>query len=347
MAIRARRGGRSALRLRRVDARSVRRARAAQPEQIARNTVQASRAVLDETQTGVYAAGEAHPPDDERLPSDSAQQRLAAPLAKDAPAVEVDADLASTGQDEETPTEISKLSAPPSAREMAEAAVTPRMMPLYNRSGRLVVPPPLRGSREILVHQNRMADAAGLERIQNDSELDRLRAERRLVNLADTASLHVNPELPSNRRCARPWTARFAENIARAYYVRFGQPLELSSAVRTITYQAKLQRVNGNAAALRGETASPHLTGQAIDFGKSGMSMAEIAWMRAYLLPLMNLGVIDVEEEFQQACFHISVYRGYLAEHPARRMEVAQVHHRSTANTEEEPASQEPPDSDR
>jgi hypothetical protein len=34
--------------------------------------------------------------------------------------------------------------------------------------------------------------------------------------------------------------------------------------------------------------------------------------MRAYLQPLIDLGVIDVEEEFKQACFHISVYRNYL-----------------------------------
>ena len=51
--------------------------------------------------------------------------------------------------------------------------------------------------------------------------------------------------------------------------------------------------------------------------------------MRAMLLPLMSSGKIDVEEEFQQACFHISVYRSYLP--PARkrgvaRAEVAQLH---------------------
>lgn len=197
-----------------------------------------------------------------------------------------------------------------SPREMAEQAVQPRVLPLY-RNGHLVVPPPLRGSREILVHQNQMADAAGLQRIQDDGQLDQLRSTRQLVTLASNESLRVNPELPDGRRCARPWTARFAQDIARAYYARFGQPLELNSAVRTISYQLRLQRVNGNAAAIGGETASPHLTGQAIDFGKRGMSMAEIAWMRAYLLPLMQAGVIDVEEEFQQACFHISVYRGY------------------------------------
>jgi hypothetical protein len=198
-----------------------------------------------------------------------------------------------------------------SARELAQEAVQPRVLPLYNREGRLIVPPPLRGSREILVHQNQMADAAGLERIQDDGQLDQLRSSHRLVLLASNQSLHVNPELPENRRCARPWTARFAADIAHAYYARFAQPLELNSAVRTISYQLRLQRVNGNAAAIGGETASPHLTGQAVDFGKRGMSMAEIAWMRAYLLPLMHTGAIDVEEEFQQSCFHVSVYRSY------------------------------------
>jgi hypothetical protein len=96
-----------------------------------------------------------------------------------------------------------------------------------------------------------------------------------------------------------------------------------------VAYQLRLQRSNGNAAAVEGEAASPHLTGQAIDFGKRGMSEAELAWMRAMLLPLMSSGKIDVEEEFQQACFHISVYRSYLP--PARkrgvaRAEVAQLH---------------------
>ncbi len=76
--------------------------------------------------------------------------------------------------------------------------------------------------------------------------------------------------------------------------------------------QLRLERTNGNAAPAEGETASPHLTGQAIDFAKHGMSLAQIAWMRAYLLPLINSGQLDVEEEFRQACFHVSVYRSYL-----------------------------------
>jgi len=195
---------------------------------------------------------------------------------------------------------------------LVEEIVQPVVLrPLYTRSGRLIVPPPMKGSREILVHQNTMADSEGLDRIQDDADLDHMRAAHLLVPLADSRAMQVNEGLPMNRRYARPWTARFAVDTARAFYARFHQPLHLNSAVRTVEYQLRLQQVNGNAAAVDGDAASPHLTGQALDFGKRGMSIAQIAWMRAYLGPLMQAGKLDVEEEFQQACFHISVYRNY------------------------------------
>lgn len=252
---------------------------------------------MEAASTGVYAGGEPHPAGDDRI---------------------------STAPRNDAANTTASLS----ASEMAQAAVAPRVFPMYTRAGRLIVPPPLRGSREILVHQNQMADAAGLERIENDEELERLRYAHQLVEVAGTSALHVNPELPENRRLARPWTAKFTADIAGAYYARFREPLELNSAVRTISYQLRLQRINGNAAAIEGETASPHLTGQAIDFGKKGMTMAEIAWMRMYLMPLMQAGMIDVEEEFQQACFHISVYRSYVGARPA---DVAQARRAAAA----------------
>jgi hypothetical protein len=210
--------------------------------------------------------------------------------------------------------------------ELAEAVAQPVVLPGLYRYGRLVVPPPMRGTREILAHQNLIADEEGLSRIQDDEDLRRMRADRMLVDFPESASLRVNAELASDRRCARPWTVRFATEIARAYYERFHQPLQVNSAVRTVAFQLRLQRVNGNAAGIGGEMASPHLTGQAIDFGKHDMSTAEIAWMRTYLRPLMQAGKVDVEEEFQQACFHISVYRSYAPDMPAARREVAQLH---------------------
>jgi hypothetical protein len=212
---------------------------------------------------------------------------------------------------------------------LVEEIVQPVVLrPLYTRSGRLIVPPPMKGSRDILIHQNTMADSEGLDRIQDDADLDRMREARLLVPLDDSRALLVNPGLPENRRYARPWTARFAMDTARAFYARFHRPLILTSAVRTVEYQLRLQQVNGNAAAVDGDAASPHLTGQALDFGKHGMSIAQIAWMRAYLGPLMQAGKLDVEEEFQQACFHISVYRNYaplLKPKAAPKVEVAQT----------------------
>ncbi|MGC9197960.1 MAG: DUF5715 family protein [Acidobacteriaceae bacterium] len=201
-----------------------------------------------------------------------------------------------------------------------QAAVQPMVSPMIEpelyHHGRLAVTPPLRGSREILEHQNLMADAEGLNRVEDNAELQQMRAEHLLVDFPESAELRVNPELESDRRCARPWTVLFATNIARAYYAQFHKPLQVNSAVRTVAYQLRLRRVNGNAAGIEGDLASPHLTGEAMDFGKHGMTRAEIAWMRLYLRPLMQAGKLDVEEEFQQACFHISVYRSYAPDLP-------------------------------
>jgi hypothetical protein len=222
--------------------------------------------------------------------------------------------------------------------ELTEEVEQPVVLPGLYRDGRLVVPPPMRGTREILVHQNLIADEEGLSRIQDDDDLRRMRSERMLVDFPESASLRVNPELAGDRRCARPWTVRFAAEIARAYYARFHQPLQVNSAVRTVAYQVRLRRVNGNAAGIGGDMASPHLTGEALDFGKRDMTTAEIAWMRTYLRPLMQAGRVDVEEEFQQACFHISVYRAYAPDLPgtrrrATRSEVAQLHEPRVSRT--------------
>ena len=70
-------------------------------------------------------------------------------------------------------------------------------------------------------------------------------------------------------------------------------------------------RTNGNAAEAEGDIVSPHLTGATIDIAKSGLSRKEMLWMRNQLLGYQNAGVIDVEEEFHQRCFHITVYKNY------------------------------------
>ncbi len=172
--------------------------------------------------------------------------------------------------------------------------------------------PPLRGSHESLVRQNQRADEEGLARIEGDADIAALRHNGLLVSLPLGSGLRADPRLPANRRYCRPFTARFLTDLSHAYYARFHSGLQVNSAVRTVEYQRHLQRVNGNAAPAEGDTASSHLTGATIDIGKKGLSATEVAWMRAYLLPLESAGKLDVEEEFYQSCFHISVYQSYV-----------------------------------
>ena len=210
------------------------------------------------------------------------------------------------------------------------ATVAPAADLVLYRNGRLVVPPALKGSHEILVRQNTMADLDGLYRVRDDADLEDMRTGKLLVPIPAVAGMEVDERLPTNRRYCRPWTAQFLAELARAHYAKFHTPLQVNSAVRTVEFQRDLIMRNGNAAPAEGETASPHLTGQAVDLAKHGLSMAEIAWLRGYLLPLVQAGKVDVEEEFQQACFHISVYRKYVPQAGPDR-DIAQTHHLSGA----------------
>ncbi len=179
------------------------------------------------------------------------------------------------------------------------------------RNSLKTMPPPLRGSLESLTRQNEKTEADNLERIEDDSDLNDRIARGMLVPVPVSATLAINGKLPENRRYCRPWTANFLTDLGRAHGVAFHRPLEVSSAVRTVAYQKQLERINGNATAAEGDIASPHLTGAAIDIPKQGMTRQEIGWMRAWLLPLEKAGEIDVEEEFRQSCFHITVYKSY------------------------------------
>lgn len=182
--------------------------------------------------------------------------------------------------------------------------------------GRFAPPPPLTGSHESLVRQNFRSDQEGLTRIQDDADLLAMRRDGELVGLPTSAALRVDARLPPNRRYCRGWTAQFLADLSRLHYGRFRRPLQVNSAARTVAYQRRLERVNGNAAPAEGEDASPHLSGATVDIAKKGLSIEEIGWMRAYLRPLQAAGKIDVEEEFYQACFHITVYRSYAPQAP-------------------------------
>ena len=185
-------------------------------------------------------------------------------------------------------------------------------------TSRAAMPAPLRGSYASLARQNERLDAEGLQRILDDNDLESRIAHHLLVPVPVSEGLTVNENLSVDRRYCRPWTARFLEDLAMVHGALFHRPLEVTSAVRTVAYQKRLMRTNGNATSAEGDIVSPHVTGSTIDIGKKGLSRQELAWMRRALLALQNAGKIDVEEEFQQACFHITVYKSYAPQRPER-----------------------------
>lgn len=173
------------------------------------------------------------------------------------------------------------------------------------------MPAPLKGSLESLQRQNERTEQEGLERILDEEDLNDRIAHKVLVPLPTSSALAVNTDLAESHRYVRPWTANFLMDLSKDYSGSFHEPLQVTSAVRTVEYQKRLMHVNGNATAAEGDVVSPHLTGATIDIGKNGMSRSEIAWMRIRLMQLQQEGKLDVEEEFRQPCFHITVYKEY------------------------------------
>ena len=227
------------------------------------------------------------------------------------------ADTPGVRESQRQASKIEETDASQSVASKPASATAPVAQPAFLTKRRAAMPPPMRGSLISLERQNEKAVAEGLERIEDEDDLSDRIARKLLVPLPVSASLTVNGNLPEHHRYCRPWTARFLSDLARAHAAQFHDSLEVSSAVRTVAYQKRLMAVNGNAAAAEGDVVSPHLTGATIDIAKSGLTRQEIGWMRYWLQPLQTAGKIDVEEEFQQACFHITVYKSYAPARPA------------------------------
>jgi Family of unknown function (DUF5715) len=173
--------------------------------------------------------------------------------------------------------------------------------------------PALRGSRDSLLKQNEEIDRVGLPRVQDDEQLEQLKAVGYLVPVRESKSLRFDSALAEDRRYCRPWTLAFLDDLSRDYYEKFRAPIQVNSAVRTAEQQRRLRRHNGNAAPEMGETASSHLAGVTVDIGKRGMTRKQHKWMADYLAKLKADGVIEPEEERRQPVFHVMVAHRYLA----------------------------------
>jgi hypothetical protein len=171
--------------------------------------------------------------------------------------------------------------------------------------------PLFRPSHESLLRQNEEIDRLELPRIQDDEELERLKASQDLVPIVAGKTIRIDPRLDPDRRYCRPWTLEFVQDLSEAYYHEFHDQIQVNSAVRTVLVQKKLRRHNRNAAPESGDTASSHLAGITVDLQRRGMTKKEVRWVEQYMLPMKNLGLVEPEEERHQWVFHVAVSGRY------------------------------------
>ena len=171
--------------------------------------------------------------------------------------------------------------------------------------------PLFKPSHESLLIQNAEIDRLDLPRIQDETELEALKADGSLLEIKAGDTLRFDPRLDPSRRFCRPWTLDFVNDLGQAYYHRFHDQIQVNSAVRTVRVQKKLRRHNRNAAPADGDTASSHLAGVTVDLQRRGLSKEQVRWMEHYLFYMKSLGLVEPEEERRHWCFHIMVSGHY------------------------------------
>jgi len=171
--------------------------------------------------------------------------------------------------------------------------------------------PLFRPSHESLLIQNAEIDRLDLPRIQDETELEALKADGSLLEIKPGETLRFDPRLDPSRRFCRSWTLDFVNDLSQAYYHRFRDQIQVNSAVRTVRVQKKLRRHNRNAAPADGDTASSHLAGVTVDLQRRGLRKEQVRWMEHYLFYMKSLGLVEPEEERRHWCFHIMVSGHY------------------------------------
>ncbi len=171
--------------------------------------------------------------------------------------------------------------------------------------------PLFRPTLDSLLRQNEEIDRLHLPRIQDDDQLEALKASGDLVPIEESESLKIERSLDPSRRYCRPWTRDFVADLAEVYYRQFHDQIQVNSAVRTVKVQQKLRRHNRNAAPADGDTASSHLAGITVDLQRRGMTKEQIRFVERYLFYLHALGLVEPEEERRHWCFHVMVSERY------------------------------------
>jgi len=206
---------------------------------------------------------------------------------------------------------IFTIGAHPAAFALHRAKPPRKLKRLSYHGRRLRWNPLFRPSHDSLLRQNEEIDRLQLPRIQDDDELEALKASHALVPIEESETLRIEHRLDPSRRYCRPWTRDFVEDLSQVYYRQFHDQIQVNSAVRTVKVQKKLRRHNRNAAPAEGDTASSHLAGITVDLQRRGMTKQQIHFVELYLFYLRALGLVEPEEERRHWCFHVMVSDRY------------------------------------
>jgi uncharacterized protein YcbK (DUF882 family) len=169
----------------------------------------------------------------------------------------------------------------------------------------------LKANRYSQVRQNQRANEDDLSRMKDSAMLQRFVRAKYLEPVPVMTKHYRLSGVSPQHRYLRPWSRLFLQRLSQQYHARFKKRLSVTSLVRTVDYQQRLAKRNGNAAAALGPRASSHLTGATLDIAKRGMTKAELEWMRRVLHSLKQRGYLYAVEEWQQPVFHIMVYKDY------------------------------------
>lgn len=167
--------------------------------------------------------------------------------------------------------------------------------------------------------QNIFADEEGLVRM-TEAEFRMAVREKKLVPLPKHRSLEIDPRLDKPYRYLLPRATTFLTELAAEFGKTFrGRRLRVTSAIRPIERQKRLQQWNPSAASTEGEKASTHSTGATLDITKKNLRSKERVWLARELLKLECRGLAETLEE--RGAFHVMVLRAYGAVEDAEKSE--------------------------
>jgi hypothetical protein len=165
----------------------------------------------------------------------------------------------------------------------------------------------LRGSPASVQRQHQVAVAERYEFLADSAHVQALVRSGRLEPLAgnDDYSLSRQVSFPY----ARPEVREFVERLAAEYRAATGEPLVVTSLIRTTRWQPR------NAHKL-----SVHPAGMAVDLHVPSSPTAR-AWLERSLLALEDRGVLDVTRERKPRHYHVAVfpeeYRAWAVANPS------------------------------